>query len=139
MKYLMTDLVKAVNFIRPRGLNHREFKAFLDEVGSGYKDVVYFSKVRWLSKAATLKRFQLSLPEIKVFLEEKKQNVDFLENEEQLNDLSFFVDITEVLAQGWPTRGSRAACGSFPGFMRLFFICSVCSISSLVLLSATWF
>ena len=49
-----------------------EFKAFLDEVGS----------VRWRSKAATLKRFQLLLPEIKVFLEEKKQNVDFLENEE---------------------------------------------------------
>ena len=77
MKHLMTDLVKAVNFIRSRGLNHREFKAFLDEVGSGYEDVVYFSKVRWLSKAATLKRFQLLLPEIKVFLEEKKQNVHF--------------------------------------------------------------
>ena len=52
MKHFMTDLVKAVNFIRSRGLNHREFKAFLDEVGSGYEDVVYFSKVRWLSKAA---------------------------------------------------------------------------------------
>nr|XP_039268376.1 general transcription factor II-I repeat domain-containing protein 2-like [Styela clava] len=99
MKHLMTDLVKAVNFIRSRGLNHREFKAFLDEVGSEYEDVVYFSKVRWLSKAATLKRFQLLLPEIKVFLEKKKQNVDFLENEEWLNDLSFFVDITEVLAE----------------------------------------
>ena len=36
--------------------------------------------------------------EIKVFLEEKKQNVDFV-NEEWLNDLSFFVDITEVLAE----------------------------------------
>ena len=71
MKHLMTDLVKAVNFIRSQGFNHRKFKAFLDEVGSGYGDVVYFSKVRWLSKAATLKRFQLLLPEIKVFLEEK--------------------------------------------------------------------
>ena len=99
MKHLMTDLVKAVNFIRSLGLNHREFKAFLNEVGSGYKDVVYFSKVRWLSKAATLKIFQLMLPEIKVFLEEKKQNVNFLENEEWLNDLSFFVDIIEVLTE----------------------------------------
>ena len=99
MKHLMTDLVKAVNFIRSRGLNHREFKAFLDEVGGGYEDVAYLSKVRWLSKAATLKKFQLLLPEIKVFLEEKKQNVDFLENEEWLIDLSFFVDITEVLVE----------------------------------------
>ena len=46
MKHLMTDLVKTANFIRSRGLNHHEFKAFLDKVGSGYKDVVYFSKVR---------------------------------------------------------------------------------------------
>ena len=67
----MTDLVKAVNFIRSRALNHHEFKAFLDEVGSEYEDIVYFSKVRWLSKAVLL-------PEIiKVFLEKKKQNVDF--------------------------------------------------------------
>ena len=34
-----------------------------------------------------------------MFLKEKKQNVDFLENEEWLNDLSFVVDITEVLAE----------------------------------------
>ena len=81
MKHLMTDFVKAVNFIRSRGLNHREFIAFLDEVGSEYKDV-YFSKVKWLSKAATLKRCKLLLRETKLFLEEKKQNVDFLENEE---------------------------------------------------------
>ena len=99
MKHLMTDLVKAVNFIRSRGLNHRKFKAFLDEVGSGYEDVVHFSKVRWLSKAATFKRFHLLLPEIKVVLEEKKQNMDFLENEEWLNDSSFCVDSTEVLTE----------------------------------------
>ena len=99
VKHLMTDLVKAVNFITSRGLNYREFKAFLDQVGSGYEDVEYLSKVKWLSKAPTLKKFQLLLPKIKVFLEEKKQNVDFLENEEWLNDLSFFVDITEVLAE----------------------------------------
>ena len=39
MKHLTTDLVKAVNFIRSQGLNHHEFKAFLDEVGSENKDI----------------------------------------------------------------------------------------------------
>uniref|UniRef100_H2YNB8 Uncharacterized protein n=1 Tax=Ciona savignyi TaxID=51511 RepID=H2YNB8_CIOSA len=96
MKHLMTDIVKVVNFIRS-GLNHRQFKAYLEEVGSEY-DVVYFSKVRWLSRAATLKRFKLLLPEIKQFMETKKQNVNFIENEEWLNDLAFLVDITEMLA-----------------------------------------
>ncbi len=81
MKQLMTDLVKVVNFIRSRGLNHREFKTYLKEVGSDYENVIYFSKVRWLSKAATLNRFRLFLPEIKQFMQNKKQNVDFLENE----------------------------------------------------------
>ena len=113
LKHLMTDFVKVVNFIRSRGLNHREFKAFLDEVGSGYENVVYLSKVGWLSKAATLKRFQLLLPETKVFLEEKKQNVNFLENEEWLNDLSFFVDITEVLAEfNLHLQGKEQLCSS---------------------------
>ena len=99
MKHLMTDIARVVNFIRSRGLNHREFKAYLDEVGSEYEDVVYFSKVRWLSRSATLKRFQLLLPEIKQFMEKKNQNVDFIENEEWLNDFSFLVDITEKLAE----------------------------------------
>ena len=113
MKHLITDLVMAINFIRSRGLNHREFKAFLDEFGSKHQEVVYFSKVRWLSKAATLKRFQLLLPEIKVFLEEKKQNLDFLENEEWLNDLSFFVDITKVSAElNLPLQGKEQLCSS---------------------------
>ena len=39
------------------------------------------------------------LPEIKEFLEKKKQNIDFTKNEEWLNDFSFFVDITQILAE----------------------------------------
>ncbi|XP_023234372.1 general transcription factor II-I repeat domain-containing protein 2A-like [Centruroides sculpturatus] len=76
MYQMMTDLVKIMNFIRPRGSNHRDFKAYLEEVRSECNDVIYFSKVRWLSKAATLKRFRLLLSEIKEFMQSKKQNVD---------------------------------------------------------------
>ena len=31
-------------------------------------------------------------------MEKKKKNVEFIENEEWLNDFSFLVDITEILA-----------------------------------------
>uniref|UniRef100_A0A0L8GE70 SPIN-DOC-like zinc-finger domain-containing protein n=1 Tax=Octopus bimaculoides TaxID=37653 RepID=A0A0L8GE70_OCTBM len=95
----LTNIVNVVNFIRSRGLNHRTFKAYLVEVGSEYEDVIYFSKVRWLSQAATLNRFQLLLLKIKQFMQNKKQNVDFLANEEWLNDLTFLVDITEMLTE----------------------------------------
>ena len=44
---------------------------FLTKKKVEYEDV-YFSKIRWLSGAATLKRFQLLLPEIKQFMEIKK-------------------------------------------------------------------
>ena len=52
MKHLMTDIVKVVNFIRSRGLNHREFKAYLDEVGSEYEDVVYTHIQRYTTTIA---------------------------------------------------------------------------------------
>ena len=47
---VMKQLVKCVNFIRSRGLNHRQFKEFLEDINSDCEDVVYFSAVRWLSR-----------------------------------------------------------------------------------------
>ena len=64
----MKIVVETVNFIRARGLNHRQFKAFLEECESICDDVIYFSNVRWLSRASTLKRFWLLKDEIKMFL-----------------------------------------------------------------------
>ena len=60
-KDLTTDLafrkeVSTDNFIRSRGLNHRQFKALLTEIEAEYADV-YFSQVRWLSRVATLSWF----------------------------------------------------------------------------------
>ena len=57
MKKLIADVMKVLNFIRSRGLNHQALKTYLEEFQSQYKNVIYFSKVRLLSKAATLKRF----------------------------------------------------------------------------------
>lgn len=72
MKHVMEKVVLVVNFIRSRGLNHREFKSFLEEVGCAHDDVIYFCQVRWLSKAATLSRFWGLRDEIKTFMAKKR-------------------------------------------------------------------
>ncbi|XP_057671356.1 protein FAM200A-like [Diorhabda carinulata] len=50
-------VVKTINFIRSRGLNHRQFKTFLDEISAEYNDVTYYCEVRWMSKGKMLKRY----------------------------------------------------------------------------------
>ncbi len=54
----LTDTVKKiVNYIWAKGLNHRQFKYFLEELGAEYKDVMYHTNVRWLSLEKVLKEF----------------------------------------------------------------------------------
>ena len=53
----MKNVILCVNYIRAQGINHRQFKAFLEYLDCDYPDVVYFSAVRWLSRAATFKRY----------------------------------------------------------------------------------
>jgi hypothetical protein len=43
----MKIVVKTINLIRSRGLNHRQFQTFLIELNS---QVIYFCEVRWLSR-----------------------------------------------------------------------------------------
>ena len=52
----MSVIVKTVNFIRARGLNHRPFDTFLryNDIQAG---LPYHTEVRRLSRGAVLKRF----------------------------------------------------------------------------------
>jgi len=95
---VMKDVVQCVNYIRAGGLNHRQFKAFLEELDSDYPDVVYFSAVRWLSRAATLKRFWNLRKEIESFMINKQQNVAYLSDNDWLNDIAYLTDITQHLS-----------------------------------------
>ena len=95
---VMKDVVTCVNYIRSRGLNHRQFKAFIEELDSDYPDVVYFSAVRWLSRAATLKRFWNLRKEIQSFMTNKQQDVAYLSDDDWLNDIAFLTDITQHLS-----------------------------------------
>lgn len=91
--HVMKKVVKAVNFIRSRGLNHRQFKEFLNDIECEYGDVLYYSEVRWLSRGKVLQRFLNLIEEIKMFLNQKSQPVDYLEDSKWLCDLAFLTDI----------------------------------------------
>ncbi|GBN63116.1 General transcription factor II-I repeat domain-containing protein 2A [Araneus ventricosus] len=56
MKPVLDAVVKLVNNIRSRGLTHRQFRDFLQSVQSEYSDVLYYTKVRWLSAGCVFER-----------------------------------------------------------------------------------
>ena len=56
IKHVSDSIVNAVNLIRARGLNHRQFKAFLEDLKSEHWDVLYHSRVHWLSLAKVLSK-----------------------------------------------------------------------------------
>ncbi|KAM4611569.1 general transcription factor II-I repeat domain-containing protein 2-like [Polymixia lowei] len=94
---VMSVVVKCINHIRSRGLKHREFRAFLEEIESAYEDVLYFTKVRWLSRGNVLKRFFELRVEVKAFMEKAGMAVPVLSDPKWLMDLAFLVDITQEL------------------------------------------
>lgn len=90
---VMDVVIKIINFIRSRALNHRQFKAFLDELSSEYDDVTYCCEVRWLSKGKMLKRFYDLRQEIADFMEMKGKPFPEIHDQKWLCDLAFLVDI----------------------------------------------
>ena len=54
MKEVMDLVVETVNFIRSRGLNHRQFKFFLVDMDSKYGELLHHTEVRRLSRGKVL-------------------------------------------------------------------------------------
>ncbi|XP_019748223.1 general transcription factor II-I repeat domain-containing protein 2-like [Hippocampus comes] len=96
MDHVMEVVVRTVNFIRARGLNHRQFDSFLSDCNIIH-GVPYHTNVRWLSRGAVLKRFFDLRDEIGQFMEKKGKPVKELQCHLWLQDLAFMVDITEHL------------------------------------------
>ena len=97
MPHVMSTVVKTVNFVRSRGLNHRQFQSFLASMESEYEDLLYFSAVRWLSRDTMLERFFVLRKEIAAFMEKKGKPVTELNDYAWICDLAFLVDITKHL------------------------------------------
>jgi len=71
LKTIMDVVLKSVNFILSRGLNHRPFRQLLLEAESQYGDLLYFCNVRWLSRGDMLQRVYRLREEIATFLGQK--------------------------------------------------------------------
>ena len=71
MPHVTKVVITTVNWIRANALNHRKFKKFLSNIDADDGDVVVFTAVRWLSRAAGLKKFYDLRSEIEMFAEGK--------------------------------------------------------------------
>jgi hypothetical protein len=95
--HVMSTVVKTINFVRSRGLHHRQFQSLLATMESEYGDLQYFTEIRWLSRGAMLARFFALREEIGLFMEEKGRPITELNKTEWICDLAFLVDITQHL------------------------------------------
>ncbi|XP_065658975.1 general transcription factor II-I repeat domain-containing protein 2-like [Hydra vulgaris] len=93
--YVIKRIASVINFIRAKGLNHRQFASLLNENDSEYEDLPYYTEVRWLSCHKVLKAFNHLKTEI--LLETKGQDISDIKNTKFLQDLAFLVDITKHL------------------------------------------
>ena len=99
LKNVSDVVTKVVNYIKARGLNHRQFQTFLRDMEAPYADVSYHTKVRWLSLGKVFERVWELREEINLFLTMKDKASDFpeLNDSEWLSDFAFAVDIMEYM------------------------------------------
>ena len=100
IKHVIDLIVNAVNLIRARRLNHRQFRALLEDLETEHSDVLYHSRVRWLCLGKVLRRVWKLREKIVMFLEMKGIQCDFSTNivdEEWRLDYKFAIDIMEKL------------------------------------------
>ncbi|GBL90267.1 General transcription factor II-I repeat domain-containing protein 2A [Araneus ventricosus] len=96
---VMNLVIKIINSTLAKGLYHRQFKDFLEEIDSQFSDLLLHNIVRWLSRCNVLQRFVLCLSEIKTFLNEKSINHPELKGEEWLQKCNLRVDTTKKLSE----------------------------------------
>ena len=96
-KHVMGPVINAVNFIRARGLNHRQLQKFLEDLDPEHQDLAYFSEVRWLSKDSMMQRFYELQKEAVLFLKSKGRPMAEMKDESWECDLAFLIDTTTCM------------------------------------------
>lgn len=94
LQNVMQLVVRVVNFIVSRALNHHQFRELLAEYETEYGDLVMHNEVRWLSRGRVLELFLSLLPQIREFTASKGRVEPELENPEWIMKLAFLTDLT---------------------------------------------
>jgi hypothetical protein len=92
--HVLTIVTKIINSIRAKATQHRLFKLFLEDENTEFKDLIFHTEVRWLSRGKVLERFIKLLPQVKEFIATRNESYEELENKKWLLDLGFLVDLT---------------------------------------------
>uniref|UniRef100_A0A0L8GEV5 DUF4371 domain-containing protein n=1 Tax=Octopus bimaculoides TaxID=37653 RepID=A0A0L8GEV5_OCTBM len=69
IRHVTSTVTQTVNFMRVKGLNHRQFQSFLREIHSEFADVPYHLEVRWLSLGKVLNTVFVVVEEIGQFMD----------------------------------------------------------------------
>ena len=70
LKSVLDSVVKAMNFIRGRDVNSRQFKAFCDHLMKEHQYFLFHTEVRWLSRGKVHSRVTELVTKVAVFLRE---------------------------------------------------------------------
>ena len=96
---VLSTLIKMVNHIKASALNTRLFRLFCQEMDADHMNLLFYTKVRWLSRGNVVLRVYELREELKEFFrtEKKHEWVVDLESSDWLAQLCYLSDIFERL------------------------------------------
>ena len=94
LKEVLSIVIKTVNFIISRALNHRLFKTLCQEMNAEHEVLLYHTEVHWLSRGQVLKRIFMLKTEVSLFLKEKDNSLfEYFKKKDFICKLAYLADI----------------------------------------------
>ena len=87
----LKQVVKIINFVKASPLNTQCFKQLYEDLGSEHTSLLYYTKVRWLSRGIVNKRlFEMKDEMLLLFKELGHEYSKDLENDKFVQKLAYF-------------------------------------------------